>query len=80
MRGDLPPKKENAAGYEETQVQRALERKVRYARREQAIAEASNDVEAAKAAEARSKKAVKELSAFTKQTGLTFRRDRIAVY
>lgn len=79
IRGEVPDKKENAAGYENTQTQRALERKVRDARREQAIAEASNDAVAAEDAAARSKAAVKELSAFTKQTGLTFRRDRIAV-
>ena len=79
IRGEVPDKKANAAGYENTQQQRALERKVREARRDQAIAEASNDTVAAADAEARSKAAVKELSAFTKQEGLTFRRDRIAV-
>lgn len=78
IRGEVPPKKENDAGYENTQTQRALERKVRYARRDQAIAEASNDTAAAKAAEDRANKSVKELSAFTKQNNLTFRRDRIA--
>ena len=78
LRGEVPPKKENNAGYENTQTQRALERKVRYARREQAIAEASGDAAAAKAAEDRSKQYVKQLSAFTKKDGLTFRRDRIA--
>ena len=80
IRGEVPDKKENDAGYENTQTQRALERKVREARRDQAIAEASNDTVAAAEAEKRSKAAVKELSAFTKETGLTFRRDRIAVY
>lgn len=79
IRGEVPDKKENDAGYENTQTQRALERKVREARRDQAIAEASNDTVAAADAAARSKAAVKELSAFTKKTGLTFRRDRIAV-
>ena len=79
LRGEVPPKKENADGYKNTQVQRGLERKVRYARRDQVMAEASNDTVAAAAAEKRAKDAVKELSAFTKETGLTFRRDRIAV-
>lgn len=79
IRGEVPDKKENDVGYENTQTQRALERKVREARRDQAIAEASNDTVAAADAEARSKAAIKELSAFTKQEGLTFRRDRIAV-
>ena len=78
LRGEVPPKKENDAGYENTQTQRALERKVRAARRDQAMAEAANDPVAAAAAEKRSKEAVKELSAFTKQNDLTFRRDRIA--
>jgi len=79
-RGELPPKKENADGYENTQVQRGLERKVRYAKREQMMAKASNDAAAAKAAGKRALDAERELKAFAFKEKLTLRDDRIAVY
>lgn len=79
-RGEVPPKKENAEGYENTQVQRGLERKVRYAKREQMMAKASNDAAAAKAAGKQALDAERELKAFAFKEKLTLRDDRIAVY
>ena len=75
----MPDKAENDAGYKNAQRQRALERKVREAKRDQAMAEASNDTVAAEDAASKAKKAESELKAFTKETGLTLRRDRLQV-
>lgn len=70
IRGEVPDKDENDALYALTQEQRRLEREVRYAKRDAAIADATGDKEAFDAAALRVKQKQANLNAFLKENDL----------
>lgn len=70
IRGEVPDKDENDELYALTQEQRRLEREVRYAKRDAAMADATGDKEAFDAAALRVKQKQSDLSAFLKENGL----------
>ena len=69
-------KEENDKEYEQSQQQRALERKLRAERRDLQVAKARNDPAEIEVAKAREKKAEDELVAFCDETGRARRRSR----
>lgn len=75
------PAKENRETYEQSQQQRAYERKIRYYKRKEAIARdtVGGEQEAAKW-KARVKESQAELRSFIDETGRTRQRDREAIY
>lgn len=75
------PAKENKEVYEQSQQQRAYERKIRYYKRKEAIASdtVGGEQEAAKW-RTRVKESQSELRDFIKETGRTRQRDREAIY
>ena len=73
-RGTVPEEAENNARYAESQEQRGLERRIRYAKREIAMLEASG-LDATKAKE-KLKRAQADMRAFINRTGRTRRSDR----
>jgi len=75
------PAKENRETYEQSQQQRAYERKIRYYKRKEAIARdtVGGEQEAAKW-KARVKESQAELRGFIDETGRTRQRDREAIY
>ena len=75
------PSKENKKVYEQSQQQRAYERKIRYYKRKEAIARETvgGEQEAAKW-KARVKESQAELRGFINETGRTRQRDREAIY
>jgi hypothetical protein len=75
------PAKENKETYEQSQQQRAYERKIRYYKRKEAIARdtVGGEQEAAKW-KARVKESQAELRGFIDETGRTRQRDREAIY
>ena len=75
------PAKENKKVYEQSQQQRAYERKIRYYKRKEAIARETvgGEQEAAKW-KARVKESQAELRGFIDETGRTRQRDREAIY
>ena len=76
LRGKVPPKGENDKGYKESQMQRSIERKIRYAKRELAMAEAMGDTTAVDKAKQKVKAYQAQMRSFIKDTGRTRRRDR----
>lgn len=73
-------KKENDRIYAESQEQRGLERKIRYAKQRVAMYEAAGDKEGAEKAAQQIKDAQAEMRAFIKRTGRTRRNDREQIY
>ncbi len=73
-------KKENDRIYTESQEQRSLERKIRYAKQRAAMYEAAGDKEGAEKVTQQIKDAQAEMRAFIKRTGRTRRRDREQIY
>ena len=75
------PAKENRETYEQSQQQRAYERKIRYYKRKEAIARdtVGGEQEAAKW-KTRVKESQSELRGFIEETGRTRQRDREAIY
>lgn len=69
VRGEVPPKDENDKRYAESQQQRHLEREVRYAKRDAAVANASGDKESFDRAALKVKQTQTSLNDFLKQTG-----------
>ena len=67
---------ENAKEYEESQKQRQYERQVREAKRDLAVAEATGDEEAIKAARQKVAQEQAKIRAYTKETGRVRRYDR----
>ena len=78
-RQEPPPKAENDALYQQSQQQRKLETKVRNAKREAAMHDASGDKEAFEKASAKVKQAQEELKEFGRATGRTIYSDRTGV-
>ena len=74
VRGTVPDEAENNARYAESQEQRGLERRIRYAKREAATLEAAG-LDAADARE-KVKAAQADMRAFINRTGRTRRSDR----
>ena len=74
IRGEVPDKAENDRRYAESQEQRGIERKIRYAKREIAMLEAAG-LDATKAKE-KLKRAQADMRAFINRTGRTRRSDR----
>lgn len=74
VRGEVPDEAENNARYAESQEQRGLERRIRYAKREVATLEAAG-LDAADARE-KVKDAQADMRAFINRTGRTRRSDR----
>ena len=74
VRGEIPNEAENNARYAESQEQRGLERRIRYAKREAATLEAAG-LDAADAKE-KVKAAQADMRAFINRTGRTRRSDR----
>ncbi len=70
IRGEVPDKEKNDELYALTQEQRRLEREVRYAKRNAAMADATGDKEAFDAAALRVKRKQADLSAFLKENDL----------
>lgn len=77
---DKESKEENDRIYAESQEQRALERRVRYAKREAAMYDAAGDKEAFTKASQKVKNAQADYNAFCKETGRKKRLDRTQVY
>ena len=77
---DKESKEENDRIYAESQEQRALERRVRYAKREAAMYDAAGDKEAFTTASQKVKNAQADYNAFCKETGRKKRLDRTQVY
>jgi len=75
---DVPQdEEENAKSYEESQQQRALERKLRYEKRDLEVLKAQGaDEETLKAQRAKVKQASRDIDDFCEETGRTRRRDR----
>lgn len=69
IRGEVPDKKENDREYAITQAQRQLERNVRYAKRDAAMAKATGDKEAFEQAAAKVRRTEKDLRDFYDNTG-----------
>lgn len=69
IRGEVPDKKENDREYATTQAQRQLERNVRYAKRDAAMAKATGDKEAFEQAAAKVRRTEKDLRDFYDNTG-----------
>lgn len=67
---------ENRKEYEESQTQRAYERAIRYAKRDQAVAEATGDEEAAKEAKQKVRTEQARMRSFIADTGRARRYDR----
>lgn len=80
VRGEVPPKSVNDKRYAESQEQRELEREVRYARREAAIADAMGDKEAFNKAAVKVKEREAAYRYFVEKTGRTERLDRFATH
>ena len=74
VRGEVPDESENNARYAESQEQRGLERRIRYAKREAATLEAAG-LDSADARE-KVKSAQADMRAFINRTGRTRRSDR----
>lgn len=74
VRGEPEPEEENARHYAQSQRQRAIERRIRKAKREKAALEAAG-LDASKA-DAKVRRAQADMREFIKQTGRTRRRDR----
>ena len=77
---DKESKEENDRIYAESQEQRALERRVRYAKREAAMYDAAGDKEAFTTASQKVKNAQADYNAFCKETGRKKWLDRTQVY
>lgn len=71
---------QNKKRYEESQEQRRLERKIRYAKQKAAMLNAAGDKEGFEAEALKIKNAQAEYNAFCKKTGRTKRLDRTQVY
>lgn len=76
IRGEVPDEEENKRQYAESQQQRAIERKIRYAKRDAMIAKNLGDEEGEKAAKARVARYQGQMRQFIKETGRTRRYDR----
>lgn len=76
IRGEVPDEEENNKDYAESQQQRAIERKIRYAKRDEMFAKNLGDEEGEKAAKARVARYQSEMRQFIKETGRTRRYDR----
>ena len=76
IRGEVPDEEENKRQYAESQQQRAIERKIRYAKRDVMIAKNLGDEEGEKAAKARVARYQGQMRQFIKDTGRTRRYDR----
>lgn len=74
IRGEVPPEKENEEEYAQSQQQRYIERKIRYAKREAATLKAAG-LDTADA-DAKVKRYQADMRAFVNETGRTRRRDR----
>lgn len=74
IRGEVPPEKENEEEYAQSQQQRYIERKIRYAKREAATLKAAG-LDTADA-DAKVKRYQADMRAFINETGRTRRRDR----
>ena len=74
-----PPKEENDRRYAETQEQRALEREIRYAKRDAAMADAMGDKDGFEKAAARVKKATAEYKQYSQDHNLPTYLDRSQV-
>jgi hypothetical protein len=74
--GPEQSKEENDKEYKESQLQRQYERNIRIAKREEAIAEATGDKEAAKEATQKVLQEQKRMRGFIEQTGRARRYDR----
>lgn len=79
VRGTVPPESVNDKRYEVSQKQRQLEREVRYAKRDAAIADATKDKELFADQSRRVKAAQAKMNAFVDKNGLTVRPDRTQV-
>lgn len=69
IRGESPPQDENDKRYTESQQQRQLEREIRYAKRDAAVAKASNDKESFDKAARSVKQTQANLDSFLSETG-----------
>lgn len=76
MRPPEQNEEENAKEYQQSQVQRSLERKLREERRDLMVAKARNDPMEIEMQEARVQKAKDDLNSFCEQTGRNRRRSR----
>ena len=76
IRGEVPSEKENQKQYMQSQQQRAIERKIRYAKRDQMIAQNLGDEEGIKSAKAKVSRYQGEMRQFIEETGRTRRYDR----
>ncbi len=74
----MPPKEENDKRYEQSQEQRRMERELRYAKRDAAMADAMDDPEAFDRAALRVQRKTADYQAFIDSTGRTPRLDRTA--
>ena len=70
----------NDAAYKESQQQRAIERGIRAAKREEAMLRAAGDPEGAAESKAKAKLLQKTMREFIEETGRTRRRSREQVY
>ena len=80
IRGTVPPKEENDARYAETQNQRRLEREIRYAKRDAAMAKASGDDEVFKEAALKVKETTANYKQYSQDHNLPTYLDRTQVY
>ena len=82
IRGEVPPESVNDKRYELSQVQRRLEREVRYSKRDAAIADATKDAALFKDAAKRVKATQDRLRGFVNKNGLTLfsEKTQIATY
>lgn len=79
IRGTVPPKEENDRRYAETQTQRAMEREIRYAKRDAAMADASGDKEAFAEASVKVKEATAKYKQYSADHNLPTYLDRAQV-
>ena len=76
IRGEVPDEEENKKQYAESQQQRAIERKIRYAKRDEMIARNLGDEEGIQSAKSKVSRYQGEMRQFIKETGRTRRYDR----
>lgn len=76
VRGEVEPEAVNAEQYAKSQRQRALERKIRRAKLDVAIAKATGDEEAVRDANRTLRARQADMRAFIEETGRTRRYDR----
>jgi hypothetical protein len=74
------PKKENDQAYENSQRQRQIERNIRRAKRDEAVAKAADDTKAVERARERISNNQKAMRSFIDDTGRTRRRDREQIF